>query len=40
MLLVSATQPVNTCRKHGIIIFEEEAKIRIQDAVKWFILEL
>jgi hypothetical protein len=35
MLLVSATQSVNTC-----IFFEEEAKIRIQDAVKWFILEL
>jgi hypothetical protein len=40
MPLASATQSINICRKSGVSIFEEEAKIRIQVAIKWFILEL
>jgi hypothetical protein len=40
MPLASATQTVNICRKSRVSVFEEEAKIRIQSAIKWFILEL
>jgi hypothetical protein len=40
MPLASATQTVNTCRKSRASVFEEETKIMIQNAIKWFILEL
>jgi hypothetical protein len=39
MPLATATQTTDTCRKSSVDVFEE-AKIRIQGAIKWFILEL